>query len=390
MDGRAHFHIRVNILRMHHSLRMIFVSYVGSVLFYRGDTWDAIFLVVFAVSQIVENIHSRLYFRLFLPSLALGKLLLESWTLTPESSRNRGSSTTVSSSSRIRQASGGRTSVGGAAFDDKVDKEKEESKDHVNNEKKKQHRERLPSDVSERSNISSSSQRGQKKERNLTSSISSRNAATTTTTTTRISGKNLSRRLLTLTAHMLVIRWTVNDPATGAYMNEITELVVYAVLLLYAVSLPLFPGLGSILLIVAHDTVVYVVSNFEKIEPHFTLPFEISAVLRKQCTDMWTSTCGSDYITIEQFQEYLGKMWESGKYAFTVSRIADLVETVTGSEACCYALIFIVEKSIMRYVTSLFRRQRSEENKRQKEGECENKSCISGSVLPESRQLFRR
>jgi hypothetical protein len=371
---------------------VIFVAYVSSVLFHRGDVSDAMFLALFALSQLImENPSAQLGARIFLPSLALSQLLLDSWaekTHTDAPKKNIYSSgaksetyaepTDASSCASLSgsesaastiKASGIRVSAGNDSPPPLVAQSynakhinarmKKDKNKVLSNEKEKEKSKRngagsgIPSARSSMDKAAASTTSGEDGSRSKRSGESSYSNS---------SGRHLPlhHRLLTLTAHLLLIRRSINDPTTGFSVDEPTELFTYAAMVIYIMCLPLIPGIGCGVLIAAHDITRYALENEISICQHiwqsltftrlFAEPFILQ--MKRYILDICGATaCAEENLAVLYRLYACVVSWS--KYLLLDSKLSikvwGIAEALIRSHSSIYALIFLGEPVIARF-----------------------------------------
>jgi len=200
------------------SLGILTVCLSSWILYERGDGWDSIFLILFSLSQLIDDQSTKLFWKCFLPSLVLCQYVFKHYS-NPSSrvrgliARGRGAGT-VADAARKKQPTKPSSPASEAS---------DTSREHFQSESAK-------TSPSRAGSMTSSSGNGNGNGNGKLYKGSTK----------------LSRRVLTLACHLNVIRNTIHHPPIGARVNDELELVVHATILLFVFALPVYPGIAVI------------------------------------------------------------------------------------------------------------------------------------------------
>jgi len=226
------------LLRMLESFGVLAVCLFSWILYERGDGWDALFLILFSLSQLINDPSTKLFWKCFLPSLVLCQYVFKHYSQPSSRVRGlvaRGAGASAARKRKKQPIPTSPASPESASPDTPQD---------------------CPSSESTKARTSS---------RTRTSSISSNTGKDNFNGKICRGSTQLSHRVLTLTCHLNVIRNTIHHSPIGSRVNDEVELSVYAAMLLFVMALPVYPGIAVITTsLLAHGS-HYLLNNWDAI-----------------------------------------------------------------------------------------------------------------------------
>ncbi len=288
------------------------------ILYERGDGWDSLFLILFSLSQLIEDSSTKLFWKCFLPALSLCQYLFKHYSQPSSRAHALVHKTSKIDIVNREPVSPDSVRIGGSPREDRKSA-------RTFNE-----------------NINSNAKHGK----------------------AVIRGSSLlARRLLTLTCHLNVLRNVIhNSPSGLQIVNDEVELVVYAAILTFVFSLPVFPGIGIAIISLLVYIINFTYGHWEEIirllDTFITTFISICTVVQplKECHV--PEVFRNAWISGHEIYATIGRSLQASDFAsilWTNSRA--IIETVCSvileNEECIYAVVFLTEPLFIGYMKQL-------------------------------------